>query len=311
MIPDIIKWAMDGKLQDMEEVLGEKMETLPLHPAAKKAGVFDGKRYFVPLGMTLTGVLTTETWLGKNDLTADNTKDFFSEVFADRKLPPKDTLNAGLSNIFCEPFIDYNEHKFVLQEEQEEVLTFLLRKQDSVMEAKNPVKLTFLGDANAYYGESFASTWVMQGENPVFLTIPDQNGRNAAVARYAAVRNGSDYQEEAAKLIEWLLEEKWQIESAVLKGTTIIQKSIPVNLSAVEESFFRRIEICMGVTAEGEMKERLEKTAKQMTEEVEKITTLRFCAQENRLIKECVIDEIERGGSVEKALENLQVDEYF
>ncbi len=33
--------------------------------------------------------------------------------------------------------------------------------------------------------------------------------------------------------------------------------------------------------------------------------------QENRLIKECVIDEIERGGSVEKALENLQVDEYF
>lgn len=66
-----------------------------------------------------------------------------------------------------------------------------------------------------------------------------------------------------------------------------------------------------GMTAKGELKERLEKTAKQMTEEVEKITTLRFCAQENRLIKECVIDEIERGGSVGKALENLQVDEYF
>ena len=108
------------------------------------------------------------------------------------------------------------------------------------------MKLTFLGNANAYYGESFAYTWVMQGENPVFLTISDQNGRNAAVARYAAVRNGSGYQEEAEKLIEWLLEEKWQMESAVLKGTTIIQKSIPVNLSAVEESFFRRIEICMG-----------------------------------------------------------------
>ena len=59
VITDIIKWAMDGKLQDMEEILGEKMENLPLHPAAKEAGVFDGKRYFVPLGMTLTGVLTT------------------------------------------------------------------------------------------------------------------------------------------------------------------------------------------------------------------------------------------------------------
>lgn len=138
------------------------------------------------------------------------------------------------------------------------------------------------------------------------MTIPDENGRNAAVARYAAVREGSYYQEEAAKLIEWLLEEKWQIESAALKETPMIQYSIPVNLSAVEESFFRRIEICMGATAEGELKERLETTVRQMTEEVENITTLRFCAQENRLIQECVIDAIEKGGSVEEALEQLK-----
>lgn len=319
LFPDVIKNYYGGTFYDMESILGEEIENLDLIVPIMEAGVVNGGRYLIPLGYTVTGIAAAEEWLGGWKPVNSTPAGFLSEVLQhggmDKYLESY-LLETSLSSYNYAPLLDYKEESVIIDENQKELLKFALEQEEIISDnLENDASLVQIGDPKGISGESILAQFILKGENPVFLAVPNgMEGTTAQISTFAAVRANSGHTESAGELIKMLLSDEMQgvggWESLSSKGKQLY--SIPVNRRAIAPTRKKMLLLIVGqVTDDAKMKA-AERVADAVSQSVQDVTAARFTAYEDSLLFEYVIKEYNLSGTdLDKCIGNLKEELRF
>ena len=312
LFPDVIKNCYSGTFYDMESTLGKDIENLELAVPVMDAGVVNGGRYLIPLGYTIGGIAATEEWLSGWTPADSTPAGFLSEVLQhggmDKYLESY-LLETSLSSYNYAPLLDYNDENIVIDENQKELLEFALSQEDIMPDnLENPVSLVQIGDPRGISGESIMAQFILNGETPVFLAVPNgKEGVTAQISTYAAVRANSE-------LVKMLLSDEMQgadgWESFSAKGKQLY--SIPVNKRAILPTRKNMIMLILGQDTDEVKMKAAEKAADMLSQSVQKVNAARFTAYEDSLLFQYVIKEYHTSGTdLDKCIDNMKEELRF
>lgn len=308
LFPDVVKNCYGGVFYDMEELLADTVAGEGFLPEVMDAGVIYGGRYLIPLGMTVSGVLTSEEQLGDFRPDSQEPVTFLKEIMEAGGWEGYGSafmLGTHLGGIFKEPLLDYEMQEINLEEEMEELLEYAVAIHDGSSE---DAYITDFGSEKGFDGESLIGGILQKGETPLFLPLPNgEEGCNAEITWYGAVRANSRYTEEAASLLEILLSGDFQQMKPERKGN--ISSVLPVNTSILREDLRQKIShILIGE----EYGEAVEEAAEMLADALSGITSARFASYENKLLEEQVFFGVEYyGETLEEAIEALLEEQRF
>lgn len=300
LFEDPVKNAYGGVFYDMESLLGQDLKGLNLSADIMNAGVIEGKRYLIPLGYSINGVLTDTTYLGDWMPEEEKPAAFLQEILDHGN---QDTYNSALyltdslDSITFQSFMDYEEESAEISDDLYCLLQFTTEKLESIDNESLPVSLAQLG-----YLESpsvFLPMLYLEeaGQTPVFLPIPNgEDGVTASVNTYAAVRANSAHAEEAADLIKAFLSPEAQGanswgEYGDRAETGYHKLSLPVNLDAQDGALRFLTETSIKSIPESEAKDwsaYTEDVVANLKEALARVNTARFSSYGNKLLFDVV-----------------------
>lgn len=261
---DIYRMMKSESFQDLNPLLenDESFDKGLYNETVFDSGVFEGKRYFIPISYSMRVLLTSQEALEAENITVDNNLSFddFSNImtnYVDKYESNMDKTFFTLEGMKLETFFPWNgmnlldyEKKKVLIDNDDFKKTMELYKKYYNMDNREQesVLSTYTGDGAVMInsGSCLFESGILGGvskalevysalltdKTPVLSRFPSISDKNVATPKYmAAIRSGSPNQANAYSFIKILLSEDYQNKNAVFSEACL---EIPVLKSALE-----------------------------------------------------------------------------
>lgn len=242
-ISDLTKKDKDFNVKDYNDVI-------------MKFGVYDGKRFIMPIEYNIPLLLTSQKMLDKTKFNISNCTNYWS--FMDEIVKYSETcpegvpniMNTGISNLsdfFCKAGINVIEKDKILVDSPDfkrgaEYINKIGKKfewlpkdafsmpfADSVIDEKAVFANCTSGSFGVFFGYYF--NIIDKGQKPVFLPIRDVNGKiQAEVNKGVAITNSSQNKQNAYNFLKLLLDKDSQIGEVSFPFDPM---SIPVSNEAI------------------------------------------------------------------------------
>lgn len=305
VLPDMIKSSYNGVFLDLNTVI-DGLKDLPLNQTVVKAGEVDGKQYFLPLGYTLAGIAAAYDMLGDFRPSSSQPEEFLKEVASHtgvERFPKEFWLREYIPGLFGTPVLDYGEKSITFSKELQDLAELLVEGQGIYYEnAPELPDIMYMGDYRSSGFEMLIQQSFSSGTDVKFLPIPNgENGINAQVNIFAAIRANSAYASQAGEFLSFLLSDEMQGSTGWENfGKGQMFTAIPVNNNAVVPVYQHRFS-----SREGEHQKAAAKKAEELFQITQQVTTARFCQYENSLVFDAVFMASE-SSPVEKKLDDLK-----
>lgn len=261
LFEDLEKTARTGVFENLSVLFeGENaVDSEEYYEFALEAGRIEGKQIFLPLSFNFRGCLTSEKNLIDSGFDCDKAEKsmqmFHEEILKCFNEQERADLGISYYKNMSSPVIDYDTGKIHIGKEEKQY--FEWSKEDYLLskEYEHDISLSDKYDQevakNIIIGKTkmkggileteplgiMLSAQIMaeEGENPIFIKIPDENGKTVAnIKGYVAVNENSKNKKNAFNFIKLLLSEEMQIEGAypsaesfpIRKGKDVIKKII-------------------------------------------------------------------------------------
>lgn len=261
---DIYRMMKSESFQDLNSLLenDKSFDKGLYNETVFDAGVFEGKRYFIPISYSMRVLLTSQEALEAENITVDDNLSFddFSNImtnYVDKYESNMDKTFFTLEGMKLETFfpwncmnlLDYEKRKVLIDNDDFKKTMELYKKYYNMdNREQESVLSTYLGDGAVMInsGSCLFESGILGGlskaldvysalltdKTPVLSRFPSISDKNVAAPEVmASIRSGSPNQANAYSFLKILLSEDYQNKNTVYRGAFL---DIPVMKSALE-----------------------------------------------------------------------------
>lgn len=261
---DIYRMMKSESFQDLNPLLenDESFDKGLYNETVFNSGVFEGKRYFIPISYRMRVLLTSQEALEAENVSVDNDLSFdeFSEIMTNYVDKYESNMNKTfftLEGMKLETFfpwngmnlLDYEKRKVLIDNDDFKKTMELYKKYYNMdNREQESVLSTYTGDSAIMInsGNSLFESGILGGapktlevysafstdNTPVLSRFPSISDKNVAVPEMmASIRSGSPNQANAYSFLKILLSEDYQNKNTIWRGAAL---DIPIMKSALE-----------------------------------------------------------------------------